>query len=106
MTSKYYVVDRDPASISESNLPTNKDMLVSLAVFTNDRRVVLRGLGTFQVFAFVWNILLEFEEKTFEYLHSTIKYRLLDILFGFFFFFFLQKFNHLSHLNKIFCNFV
>ena len=51
------------ASLSESDFPTNRDMILSSADFVNDRRIVLSGVDTFQIFLFVWNILLEFEKK-------------------------------------------
>ena len=38
-------------------------MISSSADFVNDRRTVLCGLDTFQIFLFIWNILLEFEKK-------------------------------------------
>ena len=38
-------------------------MILSSADFVNDRRIVLSGVDTFQIFLFVWNILLEFEKK-------------------------------------------
>jgi len=64
-------------------------MILSSADFVNDRRIVLSGVDTFQIFLFVWNILLEFEKK-----HScnSILRKSIDYLISYLDIFILQKF--------------
>ena len=65
-------------------------MILSSADFVNDRRIVLSGVDTFQIFLFVWNILLEFEKK-----HScnSIPRKSSDYLISYLDIFILQKFD-------------
>ena len=65
-------------------------MILSSADFVNDRRIVLSGLDTFQIFLFVWNIMLEFEKK-----HScnSILRKSIDYLISYLDIFTLQKFD-------------
>ena len=65
-------------------------MILSSADFVNDKRIVLSGLDTFQIFLFVWNIMLEFEKK-----HScnSILRRSIDYFISYLDIFILQKFD-------------
>ena len=65
-------------------------IILSSADFVNDRRIVLSGLDTFQIFLFVWNIMLEFEKK-----HScnSILRKSIDYLISYLDIFTLQKFD-------------
>ena len=65
-------------------------MILSSVDFVKDRRIVLSGLDTFQIFVFVWNILLEFEKK-----HScnSILRKNIDSLITYLDIFILQKFD-------------
>ena len=77
-------------SLSERDFPTNRDMILSSADFVNDRQIVLSGVGTFQIFLFVWNILLEFEKK---HLCNSIPWKSSDYLISYLDIFILQKFD-------------
>jgi len=65
-------------------------MILSSADFVKDRRIVLSGLDTFQMFLFVWNILLKFEKK-----HScnSIPRKSIDYSISYLDVFILQKFD-------------
>ena len=65
-------------------------MILSSADFVKDRRIVLSGLDTFQMFLFVWNILLKFEKK-----HScnSIPRNSIDYSISYLDVFILQKFD-------------
>ena len=65
-------------------------MILSSVDFVKDRQIVLSGLDTFQIFVFVWNILLEFEKK-----HScnSTPQKNIDSLISYLDIFILQKFD-------------
>ena len=65
-------------------------MILSSADFVNDRRIVLSGVDTFQIFLFVCNILLEFEKK---HSRNSIPRKSSDYLISYLDIFILQKFD-------------
>jgi len=65
-------------------------MILSSADFVKDRRIVLSGLDTFQIFLFVWNILLKFEKK---HTCNSIPRKSIDYLISYLDVFILQKFD-------------
>ena len=89
MTSKHYLVKNNRGITFWRDFPT-RDMILPSADLVNDRQIVLSGLDTFQMFLFVWNILLKFEKK-----HScnSIPRNSIDYSISYLDVFILQKFD-------------